>query len=90
MSESASGRGDISEMRFRLGDKTPSSTSVHGKIRAVVGRQPGISGDQLLQLLRRVDFSDNKTDLPDKGRGSDKWLIGYIRGGLRRRFIEIC
>jgi hypothetical protein len=81
-------RSGISHMRFRLGDQSPSSTSVHGKIRAVVGNNIGVQGDQLIVLLRKVDFSANQSDLPKGGLGSDKWLIGYIRGGLRRRYLE--
>jgi len=86
--ERPSFRRGISDRRFRLGDQRPPIATVHGKIQRVVGNNLGVEGDELIVLLRKVDFSDNRSDLVKDGVGSDDWLAGYIRGGLRRRFLE--
>ena len=83
-------RGDIETARFRLGPNAPSATSVHGIIRAVVARRPGLSGAELLAQLRATDFSATVSPHTANGTPEDAWFIGHIRGGLRRGFLEMA
>lgn len=80
--------GDIELMRFRLGANTPSTTSVHGKIRAVVARRSGLSGAELLVELRKLDFSGTASPHTANGTPADDWFIGYLRGSLRRGYLQ--
>jgi hypothetical protein len=79
---------DLHHSQFRLGPHAPSTTSVHGKIRAAVGRRPGLSGADLLAELRKIDFSQTQSPHTAHGTPSDDWFIGYIRGGLRRGYLK--
>jgi hypothetical protein len=58
-------------------------------IRAAVAGQPGLSGGELLEVLRHLDFSGVASPHTKSGPVSDEWLAGYIRGGLRRGYLNL-
>lgn len=75
--------------RFTLGPASPpSTTSVHGIIRTVVGRSPGLSGQELMARLRAMEWSWVDSPHTRPGPPKDSWLLGYVKGGLRRGFLE--
>ncbi len=39
----------------------PSEKSVYGKIFGILKEHPGVTGEELVELLLSVDFSDNKS-----------------------------
>jgi hypothetical protein len=72
--------------RLMVGPKIPPSrTSVSGKIFTVVEANPGITGEQLISLLRNVDFSRHKSAYTQGAQVSASWLVGYIEGAY---FLE--
>lgn len=71
--------------RIMAGPRKPiSRTSVFGKIYDVVEANPGVTGEELVELLRAVDFSGNKSAYTQGGQVSSSWLVGYIEGGYFR------
>jgi hypothetical protein len=73
-------------LRLRIGSRRPGSpSSVYGKICAALEQHPGINGEQLVELLLRVDFSDNKSAYTKLGEVSRPWLAKYIDGGFYKK-----
>ncbi|WP_143075089.1 GIY-YIG nuclease family protein [Sphingobium sp. AP50] len=71
--------------RLMAGPREPlSRTSVFGKIYTVVEANPGVTGEDLIGLLKAVDFSGNKSAYTQGGQVSSSWLVGYIEGGYFR------
>ena len=71
--------------RLMAGPRKPiSRTSVFGKIYDVAEANPGVTGEELVELLRAVDFSGNKSAYTQGGQVSSSWLVGYIEGGYFR------
>jgi hypothetical protein len=72
--------------RLMAGLKEPQSrTSVFGKIYMVAEANPGLTGEELVDLLRVVDFTNNKSAYTQGGQVSASWLVGYIEGGYFRQ-----
>lgn len=68
--------------RLMAGPIEPGSrASVFGKIYTVVEANPGVTGEELVSLLRNVDFSRNKSAYTQGGQVSASWLVKYIEGG---------
>lgn len=61
-----------------------SRTSVFGKIYTVIEANPGVTGEDLISLLSKVDFTGNKSAYTQGGQVSASWLVGYIEGGYFR------
>ncbi len=59
-------------------------TSVFGKIFSVLEEHPGVTGLQLIELLKRIDFSGNISAYTQSGEVCAAWLCGYIEGGFFR------
>lgn len=89
------GSGDANAIpeKFKLrhtplmaGPREPlSRTSVFGKIYTVAEANPGVTGEDLIRLLSKVDFTGNKSAYTQGGQVSASWLVGYIEGGYFRR-----
>jgi hypothetical protein len=62
--------------------RPPNHRSVYGKIYQVVRANPGVTGEELVERLRSVDFSTNPSASTQAGRVSLPWLAGYIDGGF--------
>jgi hypothetical protein len=78
-------------IRLKVGPNRPRSPgSVYGKICAVLELHPGVTGAELVELLMRVDFSDNNTVYSQTGQVSRPWLAKYIDGGFyaKNRYIQ--
>jgi hypothetical protein len=77
---------DLRSVRLTTGSVEPKSRrSVHGKIYSVVEEHPGVTGEELVALLKRIDFSDNPSAYTQSGEVCAAWLCGYITGGFRRK-----
>jgi hypothetical protein len=79
-------------MRLLAGPCTPAKMdSVYGKIYAVLTENPGVSGEELVELLLEVDFTGNRTPYTRTGAVSRPWLAKYIDGGFytKNRFIQV-
>lgn len=71
--------------RLMAGPREPlTRTSVFGKIYTVAEANPGVTGEELVGLLRSVDFTGNKSAYTQGGQVSSSWLVGYIEGGYFR------
>ncbi len=74
----------LKDVRLAAGTIKPKSEkSVFGKIYAMLEKNPGVTGSQLVKLLQSVDFSDNKSAYTQSGEVCTAWLCGYIKGGFR-------
>lgn len=75
----------LRDTRLMAGPREPRSrASVFGKIYTVLEKHPGVTGEELVHLLRSVDFRDNQSPYTQSGRVSSSWLVGYIEGGYFR------
>lgn len=76
----------LRDVRLMAGPVEPKSRmSVFGKIYTVAEANPGVTGEELIELLRAVDFSANKSAYTQGGQVCSAWLVGYIEGGYYRR-----
>lgn len=76
----------ISDVRLAAGPVEPKSRkSVFGKIYSVLEENPGVTGADLVALLKRVNFSGNKSAYTQSGEVCAAWLCGYIEGGFFRK-----
>jgi hypothetical protein len=74
------------DTRLKVGPEVPkSTTSVYGKICAVLIRHPGVTGAELVELLLKVNFSQNKSAYTSAGAVSRPWLAKYIDGGFYQK-----
>lgn len=72
-------------VRLAAGPNEPKSRqSVFGKIYSVLEEHPGVTGTQLVALLKRIDFSGNKSAYTQSGEVCAAWICGYIEGGFFR------
>ena len=72
--------------RLAAGPRKPRSpASVYGKIYNVLLSNPGVTGSELVELLLKVDFSQNKSAYTLTGAVSRPWLAGYIDGGFYKK-----
>lgn len=55
---------------------------MYGKIHAVLERNPGMTGAELVELLLDVGFSSNGTIYAQSGQVSCPWLAKYIDAGF--------
>jgi hypothetical protein len=79
------------ETRLIVGPCIPKSdASVYGKICKALERNPGATGEELVELLLDVDFSGNKSAYTKGGAVSRPWLAKYIDGGFyaKNRYIQ--
>lgn len=77
--------------RLIVGPRSPkSSSSVYGKICAVLQCHPGVTGAELVELLLDTDFTENKSAYTSTGNVSRPWLAKYIDGGFyeKNRYIQ--
>jgi hypothetical protein len=75
----------LRDVLLMAGPRQPTSpASVHGKIHAVASAYPGVTGEQLVRLLQKVDFSNNKSAYTQGGEVSVSWLTRYIEGAFFR------
>ena len=73
-------------LRLGLGARRPRNpNSVYGKICAVIQQHPGVTGEELVELLLRVDFTGNKSAYTKSGEVSRPWLAKYIDGGFYKK-----
>ena len=73
-------------LRLLAGPRQPKSkNSVYGKIVGILKEHPGVTGEELVELLLLVDFSDNKSAYTQLGEVSIPWLCGYIDGGFYKK-----
>ena len=74
------------DTRLMVGSNKPKSNkSVFGKIYAVLENHPGVTGEELVELLHQQDFSDNKSAYTQSGEVCSAWICGYIEGGFFRK-----
>jgi hypothetical protein len=91
--QAAAGSVDAIPHNFKLrnvhlmaGPNQPKSlTSVMGKVYSVVLANPGVTGEELVYLLAKLDFSSNKSAYTQSGQVCAAWLCGYIEGAYFRR-----
>ena len=77
-------------MRLLSGPRKPKGeVSVYGKIYAKLDESPGVTGEELVELLLSVDFSDNKSAYTQSGEVSLPWLAKYIDGGFYKKNLCI-
>ena len=77
--------------RLMVGPKTPRNIrSVYGKICAVLEDHPGVTGEELVELLLSADFSENQSAYTANGAVSRPWVAKYIDGGFykKNQFIQ--
>ena len=75
----------LASTRLQVGPHTPrSSTSVFGKLFALLERNPGVTGAEFLSLALSLDFSSNKSAYTQSGTVCGSWVAGYIEGGFFR------
>jgi hypothetical protein len=79
------------DAKLFAGPNEPSPRTVFGKIHAVVKDNPGVTGEELIHLLRNVDFSTNKSAYTQSGQVSATWLARYIEGAFRadQQFLQV-
>ena len=75
----------LRDVRLAAGPIEPKSRqSVFGKIYTVLEAHPGVTGEELVYLLKQIDFSGNKSAYTQSGEVCAAWLCGYIEGGFFR------
>ena len=78
-------------VRLAAGPREPKTRqSVFGKIYTALERNPGVTGIELVALLKLSDFSDNKSAYTQSGKVCATWLCRYIEGGFRKDRQHIC
>lgn len=76
----------LRQVRLSAGPNRPKSlTSVMGKVYVTALENPGATGEELVYLLARLDFSSNKSAYTQSGQVCAAWLCGYIEGAYFRR-----
>jgi len=71
------------DTRLMVGPARPANEdSVYGKICRVLADHPGVTGQELVELLLEVDFSGNRSAYTRGGMVSRPWLAKYIDGGF--------
>jgi hypothetical protein len=76
----------LRNVRLMAGPRPPRSRkSVPGKIYAVIEKNPGVTGEELITLLQAIDFSENKSPYTQDGAVCASWLAGYIEGGYFKK-----
>lgn len=76
----------LRSVRLMAGPNTPKSlTSVMGKVYSTALTNPGVTGEELVYLLAKLDFSANKSAYTQSGQVCAAWLCGYIEGAYFRR-----
>lgn len=77
-------------LRLLSGPRKPKGeNSVYGKIYDKLDENPGVTGEQLVELLLSVDFSDNKSAYTQSGEINLPWLAKYIDGGFYKKNLCI-
>jgi hypothetical protein len=72
--------------RLIAGENVPKSlTSVMGKVYSAAKANPGVTGEELVYLLAKVDFSGNKSAYTQSGQVCASWICGYIEGAFFRK-----
>ena len=75
----------LRNIRLMVGPNMPRSrASVFGKMYSVLEANPGITGEEFVRLLQKIDFSGNKSAYTQTGQVCAAWLVGYIEGGYFR------
>lgn len=75
----------LGSVRLAAGPREPQSRgSVFGKIYSMLEEHPGVTGEELVGLLMRVDFTGNKSAYTQSGAVCAAWVCGYIEGGYFR------
>lgn len=75
----------LRHIRLMAGPREPrSQVDVFRKIFDVARDNPGVTGERLVELLRDVDFTANKSAYTQAGQVSASWLVGYIEGAYFR------
>jgi len=78
-------------VRLTIGPRCPKNPrSVFGRICDVLRQHPGVTGEQLVELLQSVDFSMNQSAYTQSGQVSVPWLAKYIDGGFyaKNQYIQ--
>lgn len=71
--------------RLMAGVNAPKSlSSVMGKVYATAKENPGVTGEELVYLLAKLDFSGNKSAYTQSGQVCASWICGYIEGAFYR------
>jgi hypothetical protein len=86
--QAAAGGFDALPEKFKLrntklviGPKPQKSrTSVMGRIYSAVKEHPGITGEELVKLLQKEDYSGHKSAYTQSGIVCASWLVGYVDG----------
>ena len=97
--QAAAGSFDAIPARFKLRytklvigpEKPKSRSSVMGKVYTAVENNPGVTGEELVRLLQREDFTGNKSAYTQSGQVCAAWLVGYVDGACfhpRARIIQ--
>lgn len=78
-------RFKLRQTRLTAGPKAPKSlTSVMGKVYSTAKANPGVTGEELVFLLAKLDFSGNKSAYTQSGKVCASWICGYIEGAYFR------
>jgi hypothetical protein len=78
-------RFKLRNVRLMAGPNQPRSlTSVMGKVYSTARDNPGVTGEELVYLLAKLDFSSNKSAYTQSGQVCASWLCGYIGGAYFR------
>ncbi|WP_067183809.1 GIY-YIG nuclease family protein [Sphingopyxis granuli] len=64
--------------------KNGSKICVMGKVYQAAQANPGITGEQLVHALAKLDWSENKSAYTQGGQVCASWLCGYIEGAFFR------
>jgi hypothetical protein len=83
--EAIPARFKLRNVRLEAGPNPPRSlTSVMGKVYSVARDNPGVTGEELVYLLAKLDFTSNKSAYTQSGQVCASWLCGYIEGAYFR------
>ena len=75
----------LRQTRLMAGENVPKSlTSVMGKVYSTAASNPGVTGEELVYLLAKLDFSGNKSAYTQSGQVCASWICGYIEGAFFR------
>jgi hypothetical protein len=78
-------RFKLRNIRLKAGPNQPRSlTSVMGKVYSAAREHPGVTGEELVYILAKLDFSSNKSAYTQSGQVCASWLCGYIEGAYFR------
>ncbi len=75
----------LADVRLKAGPRRPKKmTSVFGKIYSTLETNPGVTGRDLVELLKGLDFTGNKSVYTQTGKVCATWLCDYVEGGYFR------